>query len=69
MIGALANHDGNLFADLDLCWEIAIEQVHLLPDSFPDLGGQQAARSDAPLNRAINQPYGKALEAVLWLSA
>jgi len=69
MIAAFANKSGELEADLDLCWKLATELVRRLPDELPDIETyQNTSKSDDPLNRAINRPYGKALQAVLALA-
>lgn len=69
MIASFASHDSDLAQDLSLCWEQATDMVRRLPDDLPDLVlDENGSRIDAPLNRAINRPYGKALAAVLALA-
>lgn len=69
LVGALANADAVLEADLDYCWDITLS---LLSDRPPGLGvTDDTAISpddlDDPLNTAINRSYGSALETVLAL--
>lgn len=69
MIAALANKDGELEADIDLCWELAIALLRALPVDMPEIDtDKDPAEFDDPLNRAINRPYGTGLEAVLALA-
>lgn len=68
MIAAFANKNGELAADLDMCWVRASELFRRLPDEMPAIEPSEGASElDDPLSRAINRPYGKALEAVLAL--
>lgn len=69
MIGAFANKNGNLAPDLDFCWQLASELVRHLPDELLGIESfEDASEFDDPLNRAINRPHGKALQAVLALA-
>lgn len=68
MVGAFANKNGQLAADIDLCWELVTGLLRQLPDDLPGIDVyEDASEHDGPLNRAINRPYGKALEAALAL--
>ena len=70
MIRALANNDAELDETIDRCWELALELLHQLPDELPDIDEPDTpSMGNDPLNRAINHPYGQALQAVVVLGA
>jgi hypothetical protein len=68
MIAAFANTDCDLAPHLDMCWTLAGDLVHQLPEELPGLGtGEDDDEFRGPLARAINRPYGSGLEAALAL--
>jgi hypothetical protein len=69
VIGAYANKSAAFSPDdIAFAWEIASEMVRDLPGELPGLEVyEDAAQHDDPLNRAVNRPYGHALEALLAL--
>ena len=68
LIEALAHADADIESERFLCWSLATQLTSDLPD---DLGAIEryatGSDHDGPLNRAINRPYGKGLQAVLAL--
>ncbi len=68
VITAFANKNSELAADLDVCWARSSELVRRLPEDLPGIDiYDDASEFDDPLNRAIDRPYGKALQTVLAL--
>jgi hypothetical protein len=65
LAAALANHDGNLSGHLDTVWTWALDLIDCTLDT--DDSNSPSDTLDA-LNRAINNPRGRGLEAVLALA-
>jgi len=69
MIAAFANKDGEIGQSLNGCWELSLSLLRQVPVELPVIDpAESSSRSDDPLNRAINRPYGHALDAVLALA-
>jgi hypothetical protein len=65
LTAALANHDGNLAGQLDTAWTWALDLIHRTPDTNDS---DRSFDGHDTLNRAINNPRGKALQTVLALA-
>lgn len=63
LIAALANRDADLRSDLDEAWQWAVELIRRAPRDQ----GPPDTELD-PLNRAINTPWGRGLDALLALA-
>lgn len=65
LAAALANHDGNLSGHLDTAWTWALDLIDRTSDT--DDSDSSFDKLDA-LNRAINNPRGRGLQAILALA-